>query len=100
VSELRCPGCDRVVRFESSGVVRVACDLLADGRYIVRALGPATDFEIFDDDLDFAWTPDMKPRRVWILHECSYGGAAHDRAEIASTPPSLTGHVELDADEG
>jgi hypothetical protein len=39
MSELRCPGCDRLVRFEASGAVRVVCDRLADGRYIVRAEG-------------------------------------------------------------
>jgi hypothetical protein len=53
------------VRFEYSGVVRVLYDRLIDGRYIVRAVGAANEFEIFDDELDFAWKPDMKPRRVW-----------------------------------
>lgn len=99
MSELRCPGCDRLVRFESSGAVRVVCDRLADGRYIVRAEGSSADFGIVDGDLDFAWTPEMKPRHRWILHECSYGGGAYDRAEIMSTPPTLTGRTQLDDDD-
>jgi hypothetical protein len=99
MNELRCPGCDRLVRFESSGTVRVVCDRLADGRYIVRAEGSSDEFGIVDGDLDFAWTPEMKPRRLWILHECSFGGGAYDRVEITSTPPSLTDHADLDVDD-
>jgi hypothetical protein len=78
--------------------VRIVCDRLADGRYIVRAEGSSGDFGIVDGDLDFAWTLEMKPRRLWILHECSFGGGAHDRAEITSRPPTLTGHADVDAD--
>jgi hypothetical protein len=64
-------------------------DRLSDGRYVGRAIGNTDTFDIIDGELDFAWTADMKPRTTWILHECSYGGGAHDRAAMIPKPPVL-----------
>jgi hypothetical protein len=74
--------------------VRIVWDRLSDGRYVGRAIGFANTFDIVDGELDFSWTEDMKPRTAWVLHECSYGGGAHDRAFTNPAPPVLITFAE------
>ena len=102
--ESDCPGCGRVVRCSASASISIEFERLQDHRYIawatVATREPLADITVDTDDssggYNYPGPVDMFGVRVTILHECSFGGDADDRAGRLDPPPGREGSIQGD----
>ncbi len=110
MAQAACPGCLGTVRCSADHVpIVIEFDRLPDGRYLAwAALAPgesASEITVVIESDDgsvtysthaFPFQIGISDRRLVAVHECAYGGDAHDRTEAPNAPPRRTGSVEVD----